>query len=510
MIQYEIERLIVFGRRNQLIEKEDCIPVRNALMDLLQVSAPYKAEAAYTGETATEILEHILDYCAETGLITENTITHRDAFSARIMGLLMPRQSEVIRRFYENYAIDPTAATDAFYQLSRASNYIQVDRVNKNLYWTSAGTFGELELTINLSKPEKDPRDIIAAKNAPQTTYPKCLLCPENAGFAGTLTRPARQNHRVIPIRLHKEPWYFQYSPYVYYQEHCIIIDEVHRPMEIQEATFWRLLDFVEQFPHYFIGSNADLPIVGGSMLSHDHFQGGRHVFPMEKAQPYRTYSHPQFKACNISIVKWPMSVVRISGEKKDELIALAMHIFEGWKQYSDPAAEILAYTGDTPHNTVTPIGRKDERGLFEFDIVLRNNRTTEEHPLGLFHPHENLHHIKKENIGLIEVMGLAVLPGRLQGELEDMQAVLQCRRPFDPSPIKDPSHPLFKHLDWLVYLTSTYGTENSQEEAESILKRETAKVFEQVLADAGVFPYNKLGIQQFETFMKSLGFFCK
>ena len=510
MISYEIERLLVFGLQNNLINETDVIPARNALMDLLNLSNPYEGEATYTGETATKILENILNYSAETGLIAENSISQRDAFSARIMGLLLPRQSEVIRHFYDNYSIDPALATDVFYKFSRASNYIQVDRVNKNVYWTGETDFGELEITINLSKPEIDPRDIAASKHAPQTEYPKCLLCAENAGFAGTLTHPARQNHKIIPITLCGEQWYFQYSPYVYYSEHCIVLDSIHRPMKIERATFSKLLEFTEKFPHYFIGSNSDLPIVGGSIQSHNHFQGGRHIFPVELAKPYRFFSHEHFEGIKISIVKWPMSVIRISGSDKGDLVNLATLILDGWRQYSDPSVDIFAYTGDTPHNTVSPIARKLKSGLFELDIVLRNNRTTKDRPLGLFHPRESLHHIKKENIGLIEAMGLAILPPRLKGEFEGIKEVLQSRYEFDAKPFEDALHTLNKHLDWMVYLTDQYGTNNTQTQAEAILRKETVKVFSQVLRDAGVFKYNEDGLHHFCKFMEVLGFTAK
>jgi len=438
MIEYQVERLLAFAQKNRLIEGEDVIPARNALLDLLGLSAPYGGLAEYQGETATEVLDHILDYACESGLIPEDTVTRRDAFAARVMGLLIPRQSEVVRQFRDDYAHSPTLATDSFYKLSRASNYIQVDRVAKDVRWKGQTDFGELEITINLSKPEKDPREIAAAKTAAQTNYPKCLLCAENAGFAGTLTHPARQNHRIIPLTLNGEGWYLQYSPYVYYDEHCIVLDEVHRPMQLGRATFVRLLDFVGQFPHYFLGSNADLPIVGGSILSHDHFQGGRYAFPMEVAPSHRFFAHPDFRDVQISLIKWPLSVIRLAGENRGTLTDLAMIIFEGWRGYSDPSAEIMALTGETPHNTATPIARKNATGSFELDLVLRNNRTTAERPLGLFHPGPELHHIKKENIGLIEVMGLAVLPGRLLDELKAIEAVL-CTDAFDPPPSKTP-----------------------------------------------------------------------
>lgn len=502
MIAYEIERLLTFGRAHKLIETEDTIPVRNALLDLFGLVEPYPDQVTYEAETATEVLEQMLDYVAETGLIAADTITQRDLFAARIMGLLMPRQSEVVRDFFTRYDRSPREATDSFYALSQASNYIQVDRVAKNAYWTGETDFGMLEISINLSKPEKDPRDIAAAKHTPTTTYPKCLLCKENAGFAGTHSHPARQNLRVIPLTLNDEAWYVQYSPYVYYNEHCIILDAIHRPMQISEATFRRLLDFVEQFPHYFIGSNADLPIVGGSILNHDHFQGGRHVFPMEKANTHRSYTHNGYPDIQISTVTWPLSVIRIAGAEKEPLVRLANHIFESWRTYSDPVVGIYAHTGDTPHNTVTPIARVNQEGLFEMDLVLRNNRTSDEHPLGIFHPHAHLHHMKKENIGLIEVMGLAILPARLQAEFDEIKAVLQSAMPFDPAPFQDNIH-----IDWICALTAKYGTNNTAAEAKQIVEQETAAVFAEVLTNAGVFKWDNMGKRHFDLYMQSLGF---
>lgn len=507
MIAYQIERLLAFGRCHGIVKAEDIIPSRNALLDLFRLSEPYSEPVEYEAETATEVLEQMLDYAAETGLISEDTITQRDGFSARIMGLLMPRQSEVVEAFYARYQSAPEAATDWFYALSRASNYIQVDRVRKNAYWTEETGWGTLEISINLSKPEKDPRDIVAAKHAPAAKYPKCLLCKENAGFAGTHTHPARQNHRIIPITLNEEAWYLQYSPYVYYNEHCIVFDAIHRPMKLTEATFRRLLDFVGQFPHYFVGSNADLPIVGGSILSHDHFQGGRYTFPMAQAKPYERYTHSQFPGVQAAVVKWPMSVVRIAGADKETLLRLAMHLFDGWKRYTDPAAEVFAHTDDTPHNTVTPIARVNAEGLFELDIVLRNNRTSDAHPLGIFHPHAHLHHIKKENIGLIEVMGLAVLPARLQGELDAIEDLLCSKKPFDPALYGDGEHPLHKHIDWIGYLADKYGTDNQKSAAKQLVEKETAEVFAQVLTDAGVFKWDDSGKGHFADFMGALGF---
>lgn len=509
MISREIERLLSFGQQHKLIESEDKIQVRNALLDLLGVSEPYFEQIPYQAQTATELLENILNYAAENRLISPDTLTERDRFSARVMGLLMPRQSEVIRDFYTRLEQSPAKATDAFYALSRASNYIQVDRVSKSAHWTGQTDVGRLEISINLSKPEKDPREIEAEKTAPKTNYPKCLLCAENVGFPGTHSHPARQNHRIIPLTLNGEDWYFQYSPYVYYQEHCIILAARHTPMQISRDTFSRLLDFAGKFPHYFIGSNADLPIVGGSILSHDHFQGGRHTFPIQKAKPHRTYVHSKYPGVDVCTVRWPLSVIRISGEDKAELASLAEDILISWNAYSDPGAEILSHSGETPHNTITPIARTNTRGLLELDLVLRNNRTSQKHPLGIFHPHANLHHIKKENIGLIEVMGLAVLPARLLRETRQIEDLLCSGQPFSPVDFADGSQSLHKHLEWLVYLTGKYGTDNTAPAAKQIIRQEIAAVFAQVLKDAGVFKCSDAGKMQFDSCMRSFGFEC-
>ena len=466
MITYEIERLLLFGHKHTLIEKEDIIPVRNALMDLFGATEPYVDEVQDDSDTATAILENMLDFAVEMRLIETNTLSQRDRFAAKIMGLLMPRQSELINRFHANYQKSPQSATDDFYALSQAAHYIQMDRIRKNAHWTGETDFGTLEITINLAKPEKDPRDIAAEKNATATNYPKCLLCKENAGYFGTHSHPARQNHRIIPLTLNDEQWYFQYSPYVYYKEHCIVFDATHKPMQLSQKTLWRLLDFVTQFPHYFIGSNADLPIVGGSILHHDHFQGGRHVFPMEKAKIEQSYTHNLFPNVHVSTLKWPMSVVRLSATDKNTLVSAAMHVFDAWKGYCDPAAEVLSHTDEIPHNTITPIARRAQNGAYEFDIVLRNNRTSAQHPLGIFHPHAHLHHIKKENIGLIEVMGLAVLPARLQVELDDLQGVDKTQK-----------------------------------------QQEITAAFAEVLENAGVFKCSDTGKAHFAQFMHTLDF---
>ncbi|HCI27758.1 MAG TPA: galactose-1-phosphate uridylyltransferase, partial [Roseburia sp.] len=420
MIQERILELTEYGLVTGLIEPQDKRFTINRLLELFhideledEVTAAYEKRTPMTQESAEEalpqILAEMLDYAAEQMLIPDNTITYRDLFDTKIMSMLVPRPSEVVRRFYDLYEKEsPQAATDYFYKLSRDTDYIRRYRVKKDLKWTADTEFGTLDITINLSKPEKDPKAIAAAKLAKQSGYPKCLLCKENEGYAGRINHPARQNHRIIPVTINQSDWFFQYSPYVYYNEHCIVFNANHTPMKIERATFGKLLDFVQQFPHYFVGSNADLPIVGGSILSHDHFQGGHYEFAMAKAPVEREIIFKGYEDVKAGIVKWPMSVIRISAADKDRLIDLADKILLAWRGYTDEAAFVYAETDGEPHNTITPIARR--RGdAYELDLVLRNNITTEEHPLGVYHPHAKLHHIKKENIGLIEVMGLAV-----------------------------------------------------------------------------------------------------
>ncbi len=462
MIKIAIEKLLSYAIKNELIEESDTVQMRNELLDLLKVDSPHFEQVGCSNESPTETLETILDYCAENNLLTQNTFGFRDLMAAKIMGVLTPRSSEVIGRFSANYDKSKELATDVFYKFSQKTNYIQTDRVAKNLYWRYDGKYRQLEITINLSKPEKDPLEIAAAKNQVQSNYPKCLLCIENVGFAGHINHPARQNHRVIPVALSGKPWYLQYSPYVYYNEHSIVFNAEHTPMKINREAFERLFEFVEKFPHYFIGSNADLPIVGGSILTHDHFQGGRHVFPMELAEVVSEFTHKDYCSVQISILKWPMSAIRISGEAR-QLIDLADYILTSWRNYSDETLEIHAFSDDVPHNTVTPIVRMNKNGEFEMDLVLRNNRTSNEHPFGIFHPHADLHHIKKENIGLIEVMGLAVLPARLKDEYPDLENDLEKQK----------------------YISG---------------------IFERVLEDAGVFKQTDDGLKGFFRFMGSLG----
>lgn len=508
-----IERLLHFAMQNGLIEQLDIYTSRNALLDLFGLAEPY------LGEVPTErlsspvvLLEELLDAAFEAGLLEENTTTYRDLLDARIMGHLMPRPSEVVHQFWNTAKTTSVeSATDYFYKQSIDSNYIRMDRIQKNAYWLAETTYGDLEITINLSKPEKDPKEIALLKTLPQSSYPLCLLCADNLGYAGRVNHPARQNLRVIPLELDGEKWYFQYSPYVYYNEHSIIFHEKHIPMKTTAHTFYRLLDFIDQFPHYFIGSNADLPIVGGSILNHDHFQGGRHKFPMEKAPSEKAFSHAEFAGVKAAIVKWPMSVLRLSGHNKQQLYMLASKLLEDWRAYSDAEADVLAFSEKdgqrVPHNTITPIARNNARGEYELDLVLRNNRTSEEHPDGIFHPHQNLHHIKKENIGLIEVMGLAVLPGRLQEELADIAKLLTGEAAFGREIREEASHPLHKHAEWIEAMLAKHGAALAHDAANAVLQAEVGSKFMDVLLDAGVFKRDEAGQAAFGRFLAAAGF---
>ena len=512
-ISMEIERLLQYALNHSLIERLDVIESRNKLMDLLNVSEPYEGKIEEEKlESPVLILENILDYAAETGILPINTPTYRDLLDSRIMGSLMPRSSEVVSKFCSIYKSSGAKdATDYFYSLSKDSNYIRMDRTIKNLYWKEKTPYGDMEITINMSKPEKDPRDIAASKSKPSSNYPKCLLCIENVGYSGHVNHPGRQNHRVIPVSLNDEQWYLQYSPYVYYNEHCILFHENHIPMSITDKTFHRILNFVEKFPHYFIGSNADLPIVGGSILTHEHYQGGNHVFPMVKAPIEHYFENNEFKSVKVGIVKWPMSVIRLSSKDKGEIIALSIKILEIWRKYKDDLAEILPYSiseGErVPHNTITPIGRINTDGEYEVDLVLRNNRRSDEHPLGIFHPHEYLHHIKKENIGLIEVMGLAVLPGRLNEEIEEIRNILSGDKEVLDKVRGNKSLNLYKHLPWIEEMVLSYGSNNSKDEALKIIKGEIGNKFADILSHAGVFKRNERGIESFVKFMNEIGF---
>lgn len=499
MIQKNIRQLVQYGILTGLIEKEDEIYTTNRLLELFQIDDPEDNDTSVTmnAEDLGAVLGEMMDYAYENGLITENSVVYRDLFDTKIMSLLTPRPSEVIRVFQEKYKRDPKEATDYFYKLSQDTDYIRRYRIEKDQKWMSATQYGDLDITINLSKPEKDPKAIAAAKNAKQGGYPKCLLCMENEGYAGRVNHPARQNHRIIPVTINGSRWGFQYSPYVYYNEHCIVFNAQHIPMKIEHDTFCKLFDFVKQFPHYFVGSNADLPIVGGSILSHDHFQGGHYEFAMAKAPVERTFTVPGFEDVKAGVVKWPMSVLRISHEDSDRLVALADVVLEKWRRYTDEAAFILAETDGEPHNTITPIARK--RGdKFELDLVLRNNITTEEHPLGVYHPHAKLHHIKKENIGLIEVMGLAVLPARLKGEMERLAEAILAGADIR----KDEE--LEKHADWVEEFLPKYQ-DVRQDTIMEILHKEIGDVFMEVLEDAGVYKRDETGQAAFDRFLAAL-----
>lgn len=517
MIQERILELTEYGLVTRLVEPEDRRFTINRLLELFhldelddEVAAAYAKRTPMTQESAEaaleDILNEMLDYAAEDGLMPEDTITYRDLFDTKIMGMLVPRPSEVIKKFQTLYQISPKEATDYFYKLSRDTNYIRRYRIKKDQKWTADTEFGTLDITINLSKPEKDPKAIAAAKLAKQSGYPKCLLCKENEGYAGRVNHPARQNHRIIPVTINHSDWFFQYSPYVYYNEHCIVFNAEHTPMKIEKATFGKLLDFVEQFPHYFVGSNADLPIVGGSILSHDHFQGGHYEFAMAKAPVEKELVFKEFEDVKAGIVKWPMSVIRISAPQKERLIELADKILLAWRGYTDEDAFIFAETEGEPHNTITPIARK--RGNdYELDLVLRNNITTEEHPLGVYHPHAKLHHIKKENIGLIEVMGLAVLPARLKDEMAALEQAI-----LDGAEIRE-DEVLAKHADWVEELLPKYGFtagsglegEITPEKLHEIIQTEIGLVFKEVLLDAGVYKCTEEGRKAFRKFVDTV-----
>lgn len=508
MIQEKILELTEYGLVTGLIEKEDERFTVNRFLELFQldeledeVVAEYAKRPAMTREEAEEkldgILNEMMDYAHEHGIMKEDSIVYRDLFDTKIMSLMVPRPSEVQKKFKELYKESPEKATDYFYQLSRDTNYIRRNRIKRDQKWTAETEFGTLDITINLSKPEKDPKAIAAAKLAKQSGYPKCLLCKENEGYAGRVNHPARQNHRIIPVTINNSDWYFQYSPYVYYNEHCIVFNANHTPMKIERATFGKLLDFVTQFPHYFVGSNADLPIVGGSILSHDHFQGGHYEFAMAKAPIEKEISFEGFADVKAGIVKWPMSVIRLRAKEKERLIELADKILLAWRGYTDEAAFVYAETDGEPHNTITPIARR--RGEdFELDLVLRNNITTEEHPLGVYHPHAKLHHIKKENIGLIEVMGLAVLPARLKDEMASLEKAI-----VDGSDIRK-EEVLAKHADWVDEFLPKYDNVTA-ENVHGIIQTEIGLVFNEVLKDAGVYKCTTEGREAFMRFIESV-----
>ena len=487
--------LVQHGLRCGLIKPEDVDYTRNGLLDILGMTEP-EGEELPAESTLDELLDTLVTYAVENGICGE-TVTERDLFDTRLMGVLTPRPGEVTEEFRLRYELSPQVATKYFYELCKNTNYIRTTRVAKDEKWLTDTPFGELEITINLSKPEKDPRAIAAARNAKKSSYPSCQLCVTNVGYAGRLDHPARQNLRIVPLQLDGARWAMQYSPYVYYNEHCIVLNTQHIPMRIETGSFRRLLDFVGQFPHYFLGSNADLPIVGGSILTHDHFQGGCHTFAMAKAPVEIPFTFAGFEDVSAGIVKWPMSVLRLRSADERRLVALADKVLTAWRGYSDPDADILCRTDGEPHNTVTPIARRNGSD-FELDLVLRNNRTTPEHPLGLFHPHEPLHHIKKENIGLIEVMGLAVLPARLKAELAALETAM-----LDGSDIAA-DETLAKHAAWAADVKSRHPELNA-ENIREVLRQEVGQVFLQVLTDAGVYKCTEAGRAAFLRFLESL-----
>ncbi|MED4560937.1 UDP-glucose--hexose-1-phosphate uridylyltransferase [Bacillus altitudinis] len=495
----KLEQLIQYGVNKELISPLDMDYTRNRLLEVLGLD---DAEArTVSGDSDLEdILMPMLDWAVETGLIPDGTDTYRDLLDAKIMGCLVAPPSVIYAKFEEKRKhCGPKAATSWFYEMQQHAHYIHTGRIAKNVQWFTPTEDGELEITINLSKPEKDPKAIAEAKKLSQKQYPLCLLCKENVGFGGRINHPARQNHRIIPVTLTNESWFMQFSPYVYYNEHCIVFKGEHEPMQISKKTFERLLSFISIYPHYFIGSNADLPIVGGSILSHDHFQGGAHEFPMAKAKMEEVFSLEKFPRVKAGIVKWPMSVIRLQSSDQQTLAEAADFILHEWKMYSDPEAGLFSHTGETPHNTITPIARRhgDE---YELDLVLRNNRTDKQHPDGIFHPHKEVHHIKKENIGLIEVMGLAVLPGRLAEELSQLKTALLSKHPLEE--IKAcPS--IMKHESWAERLIeeNTFTKDN----VEAILQKEIGLIFSRILAQAGVFKRTEQGKTAFKRFIQTL-----
>lgn len=493
----EIARLVEYGLRTELVAQADKRYMINQLLEVFHEDEYEEQDVAGEDIVLPEVLDALTDIAFERGIISSDDIVTRDLFDTKLMGILTPRPSQVIAEFEDLYGENPQKATDAFYKFSQDTNYIRRDRIKKDIRWKVDSPYGKIDITINLSKPEKDPKAIAAAKNAPQSAYPKCQLCMENEGYAGRMNHPARQNHRIIPIQINGSQWGFQYSPYVYYNEHCIVFNGQHVPMKIDHTAFVKLFDFIKQFPHYFLGSNADLPIVGGSILSHDHFQGGRYRFAMADAEMEKHIVIPGYEDVEAGILHWPLSVIRIRHKDEKRLIALADHILEKWRDYTDAEAYIFAETDGEPHNTITPIARKNGE-LFELDLTLRNNITTEECPLGLYHPHSEYHHIKKENIGLIEVMGLAVLPSRLKGEMELLADCLVKKTPVEEH------EELLKHKEWADKICAKYADINA-DNVMDILKEEIGQVFVGVLEDAGVYKCTEEGRAAFDRFVAVL-----
>ena len=502
MITENIATLVNYGIAAGLVDEADRIYTTNRLLELFELEEYDEPAGEAVNDPSTfdleKLLGEMLEYALEIGLLIDDSVVYRDLFDTKIMGNLMPRPSEVISKFKKLYdEKGAKAATDWYYAFSQNTDYIRRYRIARDMKWKADTAYGEMDITINLSKPEKDPKAIAAAKNAKQSGYPKCQLCMENEGYSGRVNHPARQNHRIIPIEIQGNKWGFQYSPYVYYNEHCIVFNSKHIPMKIEHNTFVKLFNFVEQYPHYFVGSNADLPIVGGSILSHDHFQGGNYEFAMAKAPVEKEFCVKGFDDVKAGIVKWPMSVIRLSHKDYNRIIELADVILEKWRGYTDEAAFIFANTDGEPHNTITPIARKRGEN-YELDLVLRNNITTEEHPLGVYHPHAELHHIKKENIGLIEVMGLAVLPSRLKAELEQLADAILAKEDIRQNEV------LEKHADWVEEFLPKYD-DISKDNVMDIIKKEVGIVFEKVLEHAGVYKRNAEGMEAFQRFIDSL-----
>ena len=495
MIEQEITKLVKYGVEKGLLKQEDYIYTINRLLELFYLEE-YQKQENCDNTSLEEILNNMLDYAVKKNII-EDSIVYRDLFDTKIMGLLTPCPSQVIERFWTLYKQSPQKATKWYYEFSQDTNYIRRYRISKDKKWVTKTEYGNLDITINLSKPEKDPKAIAAAKNAKKSSYPKCQLCKENEGYAGGINHPARQNHRMIPITMAGEKWYFQYSPYVYYNEHCIALNQKHIPMTINRNTFEKLFDFIKLFPHYFIGSNADLPIVGGSILSHDHFQGGNYPFAMASAPIEKKYIIKDFEDVEAGRVKWPMSVIRIRHKNPERLVVLGDKILQKWRNYTDEQAFIFSQTKGEPHSTITPIARK-KKDMFELDLVLRNNITTKEHPLGVYHPHQHLHHIKKENIGLIEVMGLAVLPARLKEELEAVKYALITAKNLRED------EKTAKHADWAEAFSKKYDT-ITEDTVSEIVEKEVGMVFQEVLSHAGVFKRTQKGLQYFDRFVQTL-----
>lgn len=494
MICKAVQKLLDYAKHNKLITEDDIYVVRNELMDALQLSDWTESETTYKGETIDEILEPIIDYACKQGIITD-TVNSRDLFDTKLMGLMTPMPREIISEFNRLYAESPEKATDWYYKYSCELNYVRAGRIEKDLRWIYSSEYGDLDITINRSKPEKDPRDIAMAKKQKSAAYPKCQLCPENAGFAGTAKHPARQNLRPIPLTVANQKWEFQYSPYGYYNEHCIVFNTEHVPMKIDAEVFGKLFDIIDFLPHYFVGSNADLPIVGGSILSHEHFQGGKYTFAMEKAPIESEFIISKYPNVKAGIVKWPMSVIRLSSNDRNELANCCDLVLQKWRAYSDTSAVIFAETDGIQHNTVTPIARKNG-DTYVCDIVLRNNLTTKDRPLGLFHPNPTLHHIKKENIGLIEVMGLAVLPARLASDLGMLERAISGTHSLLGIP------ELAVHAKWATGIIERHPELNA-DNARSILEQEIGKVFLEVLCDAGVFKRTDDGKAAFMRFVE-------